>query len=114
VVDSVHCEASCFNKYGTYIPGRSDTAIIKIENGCRAGVKGMAQWILTCQHYRIYLTRVLCRTDTLRLCPSHCSTWAVVPRTRTFSSCICGLVYPILLPPSGERSWNVQGFTANN
>jgi hypothetical protein len=114
VVDSIHCEASRFNKYGTYIPGRSDTAIIKIENGRRAGVKGMAQWILTCQHYRIYLTRVLCRTDTLRLCPSRCSTWAVVPRTRTFSSCICGLVYPILLPPSGERSWNVQGFTANN
>jgi len=41
VVDSIHCEASHINKYGIYIPGRSDTAIIKIGNGHCGGVKGM-------------------------------------------------------------------------
>ena len=44
VVDSIHCQASRSDKYGNYIPGRFDMAIIKIENGGPTpGVKGMPQ-----------------------------------------------------------------------
>jgi len=41
VVDSIHCEPTRLDKHGKYIPGRFDTAIVNLDNGGRAGVKGM-------------------------------------------------------------------------
>jgi len=40
VVDSIHCEPSRSDRHGNYIPGRFDVAVINIENGGQAGVKG--------------------------------------------------------------------------
>lgn len=40
VVDSIHCEPESFDRYGNYLPGRFDTAIIKIDG--QAGLKGMS------------------------------------------------------------------------
>jgi len=40
VVDSIHCEPSSQHS-SDYIPGRFDTALINIKDGCQAGVKGM-------------------------------------------------------------------------
>jgi len=40
VVDSIHCEPPFSDKYGNHIPGRFDTAVINIEHGGPAGVKG--------------------------------------------------------------------------
>jgi hypothetical protein len=92
VVDSIHCEASQSNKHGTYIPGRFDTAIIKIESGgpTRAGVKCMPQKCSNPLFVLILGSRLLCRAGTLCLCPALCCTKAVVPRTRTSCSpCVC-------------------------
>lgn len=39
VVDSIHCEPS--SQHGSfYVPGRFDTALVNIKDGCQAGVKG--------------------------------------------------------------------------
>lgn len=40
VVDSIHCEPPCKDKYSNLVPGRFDTAVINYQNGGRAGLKG--------------------------------------------------------------------------
>ncbi|KAF9522749.1 hypothetical protein CPB83DRAFT_840238 [Crepidotus variabilis] len=40
VADSIHCKPARFNRYGTQIPGRFDTAMVNVANGRRVGVKG--------------------------------------------------------------------------
>ena len=115
VVDSIHCEASQSNKHGNHIPGRFDTAIMKIESGgTRAGVKSMPQ-----KSFNILLlilgSRPLRRAGTLYLCPAVYCTKVVVSGTRTSGSpCICGLVYSILFRSAWERPWIVQDFPAKD
>jgi hypothetical protein len=40
VVDSVHSEPARRDKYGKFVPGRFDTAVINHKNGGRTGVNG--------------------------------------------------------------------------
>ena len=78
VVDSIHCEASQSNKHGTYIPGRFDTAIIKIESGELTRAQSSSIIVVL-----ILRPRVLRRAGTLHLCPALCCMKVVVYRTRT-------------------------------
>ena len=47
VVDSIHCEPSSRHDY---IPGRFDTALINIKDGCQAGVKGTLFRVVASRH----------------------------------------------------------------
>ena len=50
VVDSIHCEPSCSDQHGNYIPGCFDVAVMNIENGGQVGVKGRCLCELSCPY----------------------------------------------------------------